>query len=63
MSSKTTNMSLNSLFEGGSMMRLISTISGCRKSLSNLTSLKMRIASELCSKTSWIFFMATFSPV
>ena len=36
---------------------------GCRKSLSNLISLRIRVASLTWSKTLLIFLMATFSPV
>lgn len=56
-------MSLNSHLDGGSIICLISTISGCRKSRSNLISRKIRIASDTCSKLLDIFFIATFSPV
>uniref|UniRef100_A0A0A9CJR1 Uncharacterized protein n=1 Tax=Arundo donax TaxID=35708 RepID=A0A0A9CJR1_ARUDO len=63
MSSKTTYISLNSLLDGGSRICFISTISGCRRSLSNLISRSIRVASDTCSKMSFIFFIATFSPV
>ena len=36
---------------------------GCRKSLSNFISLRIRVASLTWSKTLLIFLIATFSPV
>ncbi|BAS73568.1 Os01g0665250 [Oryza sativa Japonica Group] len=62
-SSKTTYMSLKSLLDGGSIICLISTISGCRNSRSNLISRRIRAASDKCSKILCIFLIATLSPV
>ncbi|WVZ99726.1 hypothetical protein U9M48_044987, partial [Paspalum notatum var. saurae] len=48
-----------SFLEGGSIMCLISTISGCLRSLRSLISRRILAASETCSKILCIFLIAT----